>query len=261
MPGLRVKHGRDVARIASSRVALETNALGLPVTRVDENAPRPAVVHSSHDCHDGPPGGAQVLTKRSVGAWLIVAGLIFGLVPGPASADSGSVTDPDDTPGALDVRSISYGHSDGGLVTHRLVMWNNWKNGTLRGSASKIILTFNTDEDSIKERGLTIDIFQGSLFAEMRCYCGGREVIVGYAKVWRPDAASIKVAIPKRLLKKSLASYRWRASTYFATSSHPICHVGNGVQTMCRDVSPNRSISNMTSDSPNGPVAPAWTTD
>lgn len=155
-------------------------------------------------------------------------------------ADTTVTSDPNDSPGRFDVKSVSHGHTRNGLLTHKVTMWNTWNNGALRGDANQIRVSFNTDSDRVKEREMIIDLWRGSLFAEMRCYCNQRDVVVGFAKVWRPDESSIKVAFPRRLLRKRLSTYRWRVSTHYAKPWHTICRIGDGVQSVCRDYAPDR---------------------
>lgn len=51
----------------------------------------------------------------------------------PATADMSSRRDADDVHGALDIKRIVHGHTEGGKLWHKVVMWKRWGARDLAG--------------------------------------------------------------------------------------------------------------------------------
>lgn len=144
--------------------------------------------------------------------WLMVGvGIVIVIAAMPVWADGLSRDDPDDAGHQLDVAETSHGHlkvRGGRFLTHRISTFEAWENSVLEGSSLRIF--FNLDRDPETERTLLVTLNEdGSLNAEMH----GNGKLRGYARAWRPDDRTVKVAFPPSLLRRGLEVYRWRVET------------------------------------------------
>lgn len=170
--------------------------------------------------------------KRSLVALVALLGLLF---PSQSSADTSSHFDGDDTHGVLDLKRVVQGHKSdphGRLVRHRLTMFREWGRVDLRHERNFINIFFNLDKDQRPERRLTIDVEDGRLKARMDRFPSGRRV--GRAEVWRPDRRSVSVAFPESFLSE-VASYRWRANSFYHSKGEGPCGTPSDVVKTCVD--------------------------
>ena len=138
-------------------------------------------------------------TVAAAGRGLAVA-LLSCLVFGGSAVAGGASTDPNDTFGPLDVKMLTQARADGGQLFHAVSMWPQWSNSAVHAHLNFVEFDFNVDKDRIVERSLEVHTDKGSLFAAMTCYCGGRDKLIGYAKVWRPDDHTVAVEFPRSML-------------------------------------------------------------
>ena len=171
------------------------------------------------------------MTRRVV---VCLLALLLGVVGTSAFADRVDRRDPDDTTGVLDVGLIAHGHdkvhfrTSGGsytqkLLVHTITMRESWDNDLLR-SGNKLWVYFNLDRDGKQERSLLIRANpDGSLYGEMFAGPTGGSYVRGYARIWRPDDRTLKLAFPAFLLDSKLDTYRWRVYTAYSDPADPTC--------------------------------------
>lgn len=179
------------------------------------------------------------------------------LIATPASADTYTIADADDSPSALDVASIMQSHerlSSGQLLlSYTIEMYEPWSSETLKeAEVSDISLHFdlnNEHEAAYRALGFCGEGFErilelgvsgdGSLYGELRT---PRQKVVGFAKVWRPDDKSVQMSFPKSALKPHLHSYQWCAQTAYHEATEPSseCGESSDVFTLCTDRAPDR---------------------
>jgi hypothetical protein len=161
------------------------------------------------------------------------------LVPAPAAvADVRTVGDPRDTPGRLDIRSVTHRHTAGGKLVHRVEMYHRWRNRALRGPYSDINLHFNTDGDRWVERAVEIDYRDGRLVARMTRERNLEEEVLRRVRVRRVDERTVKVVFGRRALRRGIQSYRWSANASYASNTSDNCWVSGDVNMICYDYAP-----------------------
>lgn len=185
---------------------------------------------------------------------LVLAAVV--LMGGHALGDTTSFQDPNDSRSPLDLRVARHGHTrtaDGHrLITHSLRMDQDWRSKVLANAdIAQIRIYFDLDghnhaSDPLGmgfcgegfERTLDVDVSpDGTLYAEML----GRHGVRGYARAWRTSTSSIKVAFPRRLLKRNIGQYQWCAFTLFHDDkrSSENCGSSDGVEVDCPDRAPD----------------------
>lgn len=180
----------------------------------------------------------------------------------PAFADTTVVADADETPSALDIRSVTQTH-EGTTTRQRLLSYaietqEPWDAGTLDDAETwNLSLHFDLDgEHELAyralgfcgegfERVLEIRVADdGSLYGEMRTR---REKVTGFAKAWRPSDTTMNVSFPKSALGPGLrrGGYRWCVQTAYHESSElsSECGESDGIVTLCTDRVPDRSAA------------------
>lgn len=154
--------------------------------------------------------------RLSALALLTIATLFVGV---PATADRRAFLDEDDSAGPLDLVAATHGHktTERGtqLLVHGVVTYEKWATEDDVGTFS---FGFNTDRDDVFERGVVVSYHDGKLTAKVFNRRGEGEGTIGYARVWRPDEHSVKIGIPRWLMKRhNLTFYRWFARSHAQT--------------------------------------------
>lgn len=175
----------------------------------------------------------------------LIGAAIALTVASPVSGDVKTRMDADDNPGRLDVRSAMHAHkvveaSGQRLLRHRIETYEGWRSRILDGGSTSIHLFFNTDDDGRPERSLSIDRYEGALFAEMKDPFDDESPVFGYALVWRPNRSRIAVQFPVELLGPGVDSYRWYVQTNFNSPQHARCGDVGDVSVVCIDRAPSR---------------------
>jgi hypothetical protein len=172
-------------------------------------------------------------TRGWFGACGLGALVVALVAPGAARAASlhGAV-DPNDTPGRLDIRSVTQRHGRTGPVAHTITMYEPWR-GRLLGiqRSSAIFLTFDTHGGRAYERFAAVFFARGRLRAAVYTRAGR---FLGWGTVTRLNRRSITVTVRRRLLG-SPKGYRWYALSLLSTTTGP-CRAG------CVDRAPNRGV-------------------
>ena len=172
--------------------------------------------------------------KRAL--WGVV---VAALILSPAAHGSeGRRHDPNDTPGALDVKRIAHGHRDGGRLWHKVVMRHPWGAKALRGD-NEIRVHFSTDrEDRFDEVHASIDLKDGKLGAWIFTYTeGGDYAGVGPSeriRFVRTNRYSIKIFFNKDWVDRR-NRYAWSVGTRYRKRSSRRCDGG------CHDYAPGDS--------------------
>ena len=158
------------------------------------------------------------------------------LMPGvPAKADIGGANDPQEDFLFLDIAEISHRH-DGRALLHRVTTYEDWATDDL-DNRSKILFKFSFDDDSYDEREVRVDVEDGVLSAVM--YSGANKRIAE-VDVSRPDARSVRIRFPSRLLEPGIERYTWRTKTIAHGCEDPNTDTNPIAASMrCFDYAPN----------------------
>jgi len=140
------------------------------------------------------------------------------------------VLDGDDSPGGLDLataRVHEVGFHPGGprMLRVRIGMYDPWRTETLSDPDTAIWVQFDTNGDDVVERWLSVDTSAGgSLFAEMHDARTSTASEVG--SVRRPNARTLQLELPFRLLRTGPRGFRWEVISGFHAAGHPYCGDG-----------------------------------
>jgi hypothetical protein len=154
----------------------------------------------------------------------LAAALTFA--PTGASAHSDAIDDPNDTAGALDIRSAGVRHLHSGrVVVHHVQTFGDWSVGTLGDDSFFVILIDNAGTKRSFERCAFAFRSRRGLRGALTNCRGNYITGLGVDKVGA-DAVDIKIDA------KLGSSYRWAAQTVFAASS-------GACRSSCVDAAPN----------------------
>ena len=134
-----------------------------------------------------------------------------------ARADTKRISDGNDRPGPLDIRSASHGH-DGARVVHTISTFGSWRMGLIgRNTSNLFAVEISTDGDPALERVVIVSSANGRLVAPVIRLPAG--TVVGSASASRPNGRAVRVSIRRSLLGNP-SGYRWNAhSQYRATGA------------------------------------------
>lgn len=124
-------------------------------------------------------------------AFLLVMGLLSA---GPAAAHTSTKADGNDSPGKLDLRSVSVSHTATGLV-HTFRTYGPWTPTSL-GADSFFIVQIDKNKDRVYER--CAFIFYSNRLRGSLTNC--RAVFIQFLPVAKLSASSAKITIPKSLI-------------------------------------------------------------
>lgn len=158
-----------------------------------------------------------------------------------ATASAALVTDPDDSPGGLDVSAVRQGYHEiigtgQRLIRHRIETLEGWDIATFLEGNTYAEIDFDLDGGGL-DRRLTIDASDGSMYAVM--YGSKPHLLLGYARVWKPDPKRVVVEFPRRLFDAQSDGYRWRVRTVFHDDSYPDCATVDDMVFLCADHAPD----------------------
>ncbi len=137
--------------------------------------------------------------------------------------------DKDDSAGPLDIVAARQRHRVAHLLqTHpqrefkeielryRLVTYEAWEREIVSGNHNFISFEFDLDADRAIERCLVITNSEFEMLGRMYKNCTYfDDELVGSASVGRRDKHSLDTAFPRRLLRKGITRWKWRAVTSF----------------------------------------------
>ena len=166
---------------------------------------------------------------RHAGWWFAAA---FGVIVAvalamPGMARASGIADPADVHGKLDIASVSQEHGATGPVVHTITTYGPWRSRAIAlRRSSFFLIDFDTAGNARAERVALVYRDHGILRVAVLTRKGR---LVGFGSATRPNARSIRVSVPRKLLGKP-NGYHWRLfSVYF----------GAGCAAGCVDRAPN----------------------
>ena len=163
----------------------------------------------------------------------IVVTTVLLALASSASSSTSELADPDDTPGPLDISSISHSHSERRLV-HTITTHEGWDPLLLARPNAFFSLSFYFDGD-LQRYVHVASSPDGTMYGEVRHWDG--ETVLGYAKVWKPDVATLRIEFPKRTLGREVIKYAWDGLSVYGAAEHEEC---DGATAFCIDEVPAR---------------------
>src|SRR5688500_16526101 len=158
---------------------------------------------------------------------LLTAILASAFLAAPAWANDGSVRDPDEVRGPLDIKRISHGHSSGEVLWHKIVMHNRWGADDLRGDDEIRLYLSRDGEDKFDEVHISIDEKKGDLRAWIFPYTEGSDFAgVGPSeriRMTRPNPRVVKVFFDKGWVQNRRDRYAWSAGTDYRNRDSTHC--------------------------------------
>ena len=160
-------------------------------------------------------------THRNPAWWFAVAfGVIVAValaVPGMARA--GTISDPNDVHGKLDIASVTQEHAAIGPVVHTITTYGPWRSRVLGGQHySYFVIEIDTAGNARPERYALVYRDHGVLRVAVVTRRGR---LLGFGTAIRPNLRSVRVSIPRKLLGKP-GGYRWKLfSVYVAPGDMP----------------------------------------
>lgn len=165
---------------------------------------------------------------------------VFIVGAAPLRADTKRWFDGDDARGPLDIAAISHGHrmgpKGGRQLVHTIRFHRAWPVRKLkhRGFAH-VQLDRRGHRDGPQEREVWIVYRRGHLIATMYNTLGDPPKKLARVQLWRPDRRTVKIAFPKKLIKRrGLERYKWSVIA-FVESGHELCPKRDA----CSDLAPN----------------------
>ena len=150
-------------------------------------------------------------SRRGVLTGLIALAVAL-VAAGNAHADTRRISDGNDRPGPLDIRSASHGHA-GTRVVHTISTFGRWRAGLLgRSTPNLFAVEISTDRDRALERVVLVFSANGRMTALVIRLPGGR--VIGSASASKPNARTVRVSIPRSRLGNPV-SYRWTAHSQY----------------------------------------------
>jgi hypothetical protein len=153
---------------------------------------------------------------------IVSIALLAGALVGSATADTVRFTDPNDTPGRLDVKAVRHAH-DGARLLHTVRTYKGWDSNSLAGDENYIGFYLDAgDESSEADRFIWVRHKEGrGLYAEIfrpGVHANGERL--GPVRVSRPDRHSVRIAPRLSQLSKGIRNgYTWRVTTSFEKST------------------------------------------
>jgi hypothetical protein len=169
------------------------------------------------------------LARSCRGAMVALAALGAALVAvGSAQADTKRISDGNDRPGRLDIRSASHGH-DGARVVHTISTFSRWRPGLIgRNTSNLLAVEISTDGDPALERVVLVFSANGRLVAPIIQLPAG--TVVGSASVSKPNRRTVRVSI-RHVRLGYTAGYRWNAHSQYRAAG--------ACSSFCIDRAPN----------------------
>src|SRR5918999_2902689 len=149
------------------------------------------------------------------GVVTVLTALAVGLAAsGNAHADTNRISDGNERPGRLDIRSASHGHA-GARVVHTISTFGRWPRRLLGPNTPNLFaVEISTDGDRRLERVVVVFFQNGRMVAGVFRVRSGRLVFIGSASASKPNARSVRVSVRRSRLGNP-AGYRWNAYSQF----------------------------------------------
>jgi hypothetical protein len=146
------------------------------------------------------------LGRSQRGALIVVTALaVFLVATGNALADTRRVSDGNDRPGPLDIRSATHRHA-GARIVHTISTFHSWPTGLLgRNNINLFALEISTDPDRALERVVLVFFANGRMVAGVFRPSGS---FIGSATASRPNSRTVRVSLLRSRLGNPVG-YRW----------------------------------------------------
>lgn len=148
--------------------------------------------------------------------------LLIGILVSSATADTARFTDPNDTPGKLDVKTVHQGH-DGTRIVHTARTFRRWRSRTLSGDETYIGFYLDAGTKGRRaDRFVWVRWKQGrGLYAQIfRPLTHANGDLLGPVRVSRPNLRSVRISLrPSQLSEGIRNGYRWRVTTSYEKST------------------------------------------
>ena len=153
------------------------------------------------------------MTRRR---FAVLAAVLVALVAA-TSAWAASIGDPNDTPGKLDLRTVTGVRSEAGLLTVTLRTWGTWPNSALpaNGSPNRLFALFSTDGDNAVEYQARIVSVGGALVAVVSGQGNNFEPV----PVTRLSGSKVRFTFPEDVLVDHEGPLRIAARSVFRGGS------------------------------------------
>ena len=162
------------------------------------------------------------------GATVLIIVMVALVAVGNAYADARAISDGNDRPGPLDIRSARHAH-DGARVVHTISTFSSWRSGVIgRNTSNLFAVEISTDGDPALERVVLVFSANGRLVAQVFRLPTG--TFVGSASASRPNGRTVRVSIPRSRLG-NVAGYRWNAHSQYRAAG--------ACSRFCSDRAPN----------------------
>jgi murein DD-endopeptidase MepM/ murein hydrolase activator NlpD len=139
------------------------------------------------------------------------AAVVALALAGPAAADTRTGSDPDDTPGPLDIRFAGHGHDGPDVITATITTWRPFGLSALKGPNGFAVAFYRR---GYPFRWVYVSGRGARLRAVVETDGGG---MIGPVTVSRPTRRSLVVRMPERLLADPV-SYGWVAFSAFRSA-------------------------------------------
>lgn len=180
----------------------------------------------------------NIVRTRAVRTAVLAVAMALTISPTVGYADTKTRSDPDDSPGSLDIASVSHAHGVRGLLVHTVKTFGPWENDLLEEPSTDFSLSIRFGDRYRRYRWIVIDVAEdGTLYGVINH--PRRDEILGFAHVWRISKSGFKVAFAKRDISRHLDSYKWQVASSFHDSSSSECGSDGGHSITCIDVAPD----------------------
>ncbi len=163
---------------------------------------------------------------------VVTLALICGSVATGMAHDQ-TLLDDDDSPGPLDIvaarqrhrvftEAQSHPRNEYQVVElrYKVITYEKWEREIVSGNHNFISIEFNLDDDAVIERCLVITNSEHEMLGRMYRNCiYFNDELVGSASVSRRDKHSLNTSFARRLLRKGITKWKWRAVTSFEEQS------------------------------------------
>ena len=164
------------------------------------------------------------------GATALTALVVALVAVGNARADTKRISDGNDRPGPLDIRSATHGHA-GDRVVHTISTFRRWRVGRIGPKTPNLFaVEISTDGDRALERVVLIFSRNGRMVAPVFRRSGRRFIQIGSATASRPSRRTVRVSIRRSLLGNP-KGYRWNAHSQYQAAG--------ACSDVCIDKAPN----------------------
>jgi len=178
--------------------------------------------------------------------------------PSPSATDhdtgytiTTTVSDPNDTPGRLDVASVRHRirvrSPERVSVTYRVKTFTDFASSALHRRHRNFVIELHRDSTAGASRNILVSSRDGRLVAEV--ISNATRKVIATAKVTRPNRHTVRVQGPRHLV----GARSYFAYSNFHSPSSPRCGWTDGYRVTCQDTVPERGWIRMD--------RPAWPRD